>query len=150
MDLVSKRLILQKSRTTSPWGWGLVAPKLSSEPDWHSSCLLEGVKHGQILGGLIAACGLLCLVNCGGTGSGYEGGSSSSEGGSTIQVTPSSVSVLLGDSVTFAARDDSGEDVAVVWSVNGIPGGNSSEGIISKSGQYTAPGVLPASDAIQI
>ena len=65
-------------------------------------------------------------------------------------MTPGSVSVLLGDSVTFVARDDSGEDVAVVWSVNGIPGGNSTEGIISKSGQYTAPGVLPTSDTIQV
>lgn len=111
---------------------------------------LEGVRRGQTIAGLIAIWGLLCLVNCGGTGSGSEGGSSSSEGGSTIQVTPGSVSVLLGDSVTFAVRDGSGENVAVVWSANGIPGGNSTEGIISKSGQYTAPGILPASDAIQI
>ncbi len=125
-------------------------PNCPAAPDWHSSCLLEGVKHGRIIRGLIAVWALLCLANCGGTGSGPGGGSSSGDGDSTIQVTPGSVSVLLGDSVSFAARDGSGEDVAVVWSVNRIPGGDSTEGIVSKSGQYTAPDILPASETIQI
>jgi hypothetical protein len=65
-------------------------------------------------------------------------------------VSPNSVSVLLGDSVAFAARDASGNEVAVTWSVNGIVGGNSTEGTISKSGRYTAPNILPASETAQI
>jgi len=58
-------------------------------------------------------------------------------------VTPSTSSVLLGNSQLFKARVSGTTDIAVSWSVNGQPGGNS--GTIAPDGTYTAPANLPAS-----
>ena len=38
----------------------------------------------------------------------------------------------------------------VKWSVNGVPGGNSTVGTISAKGLYTAPGALPSSNMVHV
>lgn len=39
---------------------------------------------------------------------------------------------------------------AVVWSVNGVPGGNASIGTVSSTGLYTAPAVVPSPNAVTV
>lgn len=59
-----------------------------------------------------------------------------------IQVTPSQISVLPRQTQQFTANVPSiVGNTAVIWSVNGINGGNSSVGTISNTGFYIAPNI---------
>jgi hypothetical protein len=86
----------------------------------------------------------LVLAGCGSV----SGGSGQSK--ISVAITPSSTSVLLGDSVSFSATVSGSSDTAVNWSVNGIAGGNAQIGSISASGEYTAPQVLPSPASVTI
>jgi DNA-binding beta-propeller fold protein YncE len=71
-------------------------------------------------------------------------GCKSSPSTTTIAVSPTSATVLLGTSFQFLSSA-SGSNNAVQWSVNGVPNGNASFGMISPTGLYTAPASrLPA------
>jgi hypothetical protein len=67
----------------------------------------------------------------------------------TVNISPTSATVTLGGSQTFAATVTSAGKPAqgVTWSVNGAAGGNSTVGTISSAGAdsaiYTAPAVAP-------
>ena len=63
----------------------------------------------------------------------------------TVSVSPSSVSLSAGQSQTFTVTVSGAGNSKVNWLVNGIAGGNSSVGIISSSGSYTAPSPVPSS-----
>jgi hypothetical protein len=71
-----------------------------------------------------------------------------------VSVSPTSVSVLLGEPQTFTATvtDSTGNlaNTAVSWTVNGIAGGNATAGTISAGGIYTAPANLPASGPVTV
>ena len=56
----------------------------------------------------------------------------------------------MGNSQNFTAEVSNTTNINVTWSVNGVPGGNSTLGIISESGVYTAPADLPANATVQI
>jgi YD repeat-containing protein len=56
-----------------------------------------------------------------------------------VRVTPKTARALFGESVQFTADVISGADEGVLWSVNGIDGGNATLGTITASGLYTAP-----------
>ena len=58
-------------------------------------------------------------------------------------VSSSSSSVLLGNTQQLTATVTGTSNTAVTWSVNGVPGGNSTAGTISGAGLYTAPKDLP-------
>ena len=58
-------------------------------------------------------------------------------------VSSSSSSVLLGNTQQFTATVTGTSNGAVIWSVNGISGGNSTVGIVSSTGLYAAPQDLP-------
>ncbi len=60
-----------------------------------------------------------------------------------ISVSPSSVTVNLGQTQQFTATVSGTSNTAVTWTVNGTAGGSASTGTISASGLYTAPTVLP-------
>lgn len=60
-----------------------------------------------------------------------------------ISVTPSAITVLSGQSIQFAAAVVLTGDPSVVWSVDGIEGGNPLGGTITAAGFYTAPVLLP-------
>jgi len=60
------------------------------------------------------------------------------------------VSVLLGDTQTFAATVTNASDTGVTWSVNGVPGGISTTGTITAAGVYTAPADLPSPSIVQV
>jgi hypothetical protein len=61
----------------------------------------------------------------------------------TVAVTPSAASVLLGEPQRFTATVGDAANTAVIWNVDGIPGGNSTVGTIDAGGAYTAPADLP-------
>src|SRR5271166_6176021 len=91
---------------------------------------------------LYLAVSFLGLIGCGGGG----GGSQQIAPGSvtSVTVTPGTGQLRTGDSLTFTAQvEGTGQfSTSVTWSVNGINGGNSSNGTIV-GGQYTAPAVAP-------
>src|ERR1700693_3292927 len=58
----------------------------------------------------------------------------------TVAVSPLSATVIAGQSTQFAAPV-TGDTAGVVWSVNGIPGGNIIVGTIDSVGNYAAPHV---------
>jgi hypothetical protein len=68
----------------------------------------------------------------------------------TVTVTPTTGSVLLGNSQTLGATVTNTTDTSVTWSVNNIPGGSPSMGTITSLGVYTAPTDLPSPASIEV
>jgi hypothetical protein len=62
----------------------------------------------------------------------------------TVTVSPASKTLMPGASQQFKATVAGAANGAVVWMVNGVPGGTPSLGLISPGGLYTAP-ILPLS-----
>jgi hypothetical protein len=60
----------------------------------------------------------------------------------SVKVAPSVASVPLGDPQSFTATVSNTANTAVRWSVNGIPGGNTTVGTIDAGGVYMAPQIL--------
>jgi hypothetical protein len=67
-----------------------------------------------------------------------------------VTITPDTSSVLLGATLPFTANVSNTSDIAVSWSVNGIPGGSPQAGTITTAGVYNAPADLPANASVQI
>src|SRR5712691_1225733 len=67
-----------------------------------------------------------------------------------VAVTPANGSVVLGNQATFTATVTNTTDTAVSWSVNTVPGGNTTLGTISSAGVYTAPADLPSPATVQV
>ncbi len=87
----------------------------------------------------------LLLSGCGSV----SGGGSGSQPQPSITVSGAN-QVRLGGTVSFAATVSNLTNSAVTWQVNGVAGGNSTEGTISSSGVYTPPAVIPASNAVTV
>ncbi|MFZ0635718.1 MAG: hypothetical protein WA755_02670 [Candidatus Acidiferrales bacterium] len=88
------------------------------------------------------------LVGCAGLTGG--GGSSPPPPQIVVTISPTNVSVLLGDATVFTASASGTTNPSVTWSVNGIAGGNAQFGIISATGQYTAPQILPSAQTVTV
>jgi hypothetical protein len=67
-----------------------------------------------------------------------------------VTVTPTTGSVLLGNSQAFSAAVANTSDISVTWSVNGVAGGSAATGTISAAGVYTAPADLPLPTSVQV
>jgi hypothetical protein len=67
-----------------------------------------------------------------------------------VSVTPTSGSVLLGETLSFAATVSNTSNTAVTWSVNGVAGGSTQDGMISTDGIYTAPADLPLVGTVNV
>jgi hypothetical protein len=82
------------------------------------------------------------------------GGGSSSQllpsTGVTVTISPSTASLAIGATQQFTEQVTGTSNIAVTWSVNGIPGGNSTIGTISSSGLYAAPTTVSSSDIAAI
>jgi len=72
----------------------------------------------------------------------------------TVSVDPTSAQVLTTFGQGFTATVENASDATVSWSVNGIPGGNSTVGTVVDMGentsQYTAPATVPNPDTVQV
>src|SRR6185436_1647933 len=67
--------------------------------------------------------------------------------GVTVSVTPSSTTVRVMGAQAFAANV-SGAGGGVTWSVNDIPGGTGSIGVIDSTGFYQAPSSVPVPNIV--
>lgn len=63
----------------------------------------------------------------------------------SISVAPTAARVQVRHSQQFTANVSGTSRTAVIWSVNGIAGGNSAVGRVDSSGLYTAPSAVPGS-----
>src|SRR5579864_9345439 len=97
----------------------------------------------RIVTTLVLLLGLSLLSGCAGLG----GGSSKP---SPVEISPAIASVRAGDTLQFTAKVSGTMNQSVVWSVNGIVGGNATDGMISATGKYTAPATLPNPNSISI
>jgi serine protease len=68
----------------------------------------------------------------------------------TVAVTPATASVQTGGMRTFTAAVTNSSNTAVTWSVNGVAGGNSTVGMISTAGVYTAPTTVPSPATVTV
>jgi hypothetical protein len=109
---------------------------------------------------------LSLLYGCGAVSKGNPPSSQSSSLSSSIVVTPATAQIRAGDRQQFSARarsvssgvsnasqPPSGAGLrtpAVIWSVNGIPGGNASVGTIDAQGLYIAPATLPNPKSVNV
>jgi hypothetical protein len=115
----------------------------------HRDCGLYSPKNWGI-----AALAILCLfhiISCGASGS-VSSKSPPPVAVSSVSVNPSSAQVYTGQNQSFTAQvtGTGTYSSAVTWSVNGVTGGNSSEGTISSNGEYTAPATPPNPNNITI
>ena len=70
--------------------------------------------------------------------------------GIKVTVTPATVNLMLGVTQQFTATVTGTTDTRVLWAVGGIAGGNKTLGIISTSGLYTPPVVLPNPSSVTV
>ncbi len=97
--------------------------------------------------GLVLA---LILVHVSCTGSTKSSGTATPPPQVTVSVTPTAANVRAGAGQPFSAAVTGTTNQSVIWSVNGIVGGNATAGLISNTGLYTAPGTLPNQNTITI
>ncbi|MCU1263927.1 MAG: hypothetical protein JWM21_245 [Acidobacteria bacterium] len=67
-----------------------------------------------------------------------------------VVVTPASANLLAGASQQYQATVSGTANLAVIWMVNGKPGGDGGVGTITGQGLYTAPGVMPVGNSVTI
>jgi len=67
-----------------------------------------------------------------------------------VAVCPASIQVITGRQQSVTASVANTTDSTVTWSVNNIPGGNSTVGTISSDGSYTAPSNVPTPATVTI
>lgn len=90
------------------------------------------------------------LVGCSGASSSTQGGNSGgTPAGVTLTLSPSTATVVVGQSAAFQAMVTGSTNTAVTWQVNGVVGGNSAVGTIS-SGVYTAPATVPSPATVTV
>ena len=65
-------------------------------------------------------------------------------------MTPPSATVTVGGTEQFSATITGATNTSVSWTVNGVPGGNSSDGTITSTGLYSAPSTVPLRAAVQV
>jgi hypothetical protein len=61
----------------------------------------------------------------------------------SVSISPATASLQVNQSQQFTASISGTGNTAVIWQVNGIPGGTSALGTITTNGLYTAPSAVP-------
>ena len=97
--------------------------------------------------GLVLA---LILVHVSCTGTTKSPGGSTPPVQITVSVTPTAANVRAGAGQPFTATVSGTTNHGVTWSVNGVAGGSATVGLITDTGLYTAPAVLPNANTITI
>src|SRR5439155_983529 len=67
-----------------------------------------------------------------------------------ISISPTSASIQAGQSQQFTATVQNANNTTVTWQVNGATGGNATFGMISSSGLYTTPPVVPNPSTVSV
>jgi uncharacterized protein (DUF1800 family) len=67
-----------------------------------------------------------------------------------VAVSPATAAVRVGGTQIFTATVSGGSNNNVTWSVNGVAGGNGTNGSIDSSGTYRAPANLPTPNTISV
>ena len=67
-----------------------------------------------------------------------------------VSVSPNPANVRASSSQQFTATVTGSSNSAITWSVNNVGGGNSANGTINSSGNYTAPDTLPNPNTVTI
>jgi hypothetical protein len=103
---------------------------------------------------LLLALGLLGLQGCSSLGTGLvtqtPAPSPIPPETIVVTVTPSSATVILGNTQAFSATVTNASETTVAWTVNGVEGGSGALGTISATGMYTAPANLPVPATLKI
>jgi IPT/TIG domain len=113
----------------------------STDPRWNDSDLHN---LGSITGSefeAVDASGLMVDPNS---------GQALQAAATSVTVSPSSVSVQVSGTQQFTATVTNATSQGVVWSVNGVTGGNATVGLINTSGLYTAPAAVPSGGTVTI
>ncbi len=125
----------------------------SRETSWRAARIAEYALAGRIRRICFCA-GLLTagawILGCGGGGAGFAEPPPTPPPSISVSVTPTSGTVILGNTQAFTATVTNTNDKAVAWSVNGVARGNATTGTITSAGVYTAPADLPLPAEVQI
>jgi hypothetical protein len=70
--------------------------------------------------------------------------------GVAVSVSPTSEMMQTNASQQFTATVTGSSNTAVTWEVNGVVGGNSTTGMVSPWGVYTAPAAVPSPSAVTV
>jgi hypothetical protein len=116
---------------------------LSGAPDdrWNNDDLH---KLGQIQGSDFEAVDVSSLMIDPNSGQAKQAGTV------YVTVSPAAASVPVNGTQQFTASVTNATSQTVNWTVNGAPGGNSTVGLVSTTGYYTAPPVAPAGGSVTV
>src|SRR5208282_5867444 len=96
---------------------------------------MNAVTSERICGCFLSLAIAFTLAGC----QGVNNASASPSSAVSVSLNQTSVSIAISTTAQFTATVQNTTNTAVTWSVDGVAGGNSSEGTISASGLYTAP-----------
>ncbi len=127
-----KRLVSLRNRILLPFGVTIVGMFFGglSRTKKRRGYLVIGMALLVALSGFMIACG--------------GGGSTTPPPPAVrVQISPTSAILFTGQPQQFSATVTGTTNTGVNWLVNGVAGGNSTNGTIDTSGLYTAPGTAP-------
>lgn len=114
----------------------------------------------RIMHSLVILLALSLLHGCDAVGRSSSSSSQTSKPSQSLSVTvaPLAVEIRAGDAEQFSATVSGSVSATfgyatnkkVIWSINGIPGGNAAVGTISVNGLYTSPSTLPTPNAVEV
>jgi len=81
---------------------------------------------------------------------GCGGSKTPTPAGVAITISPTTASVAGATTQQFTATVTGSTNTAVTWQVNGVAGGDATNGTISATGLYTAPPVLPTTTTVAV
>jgi hypothetical protein len=90
------------------------------------------------------------LAGCAGGTSSNSKGNGGNGPNISASVSPTGLSIRLGQTQQFTATVTGSSNQTVTWFVNSISGGNSTVGAISASGMYQAPAALPSPASVTV
>ena len=82
------------------------------------------------------------LAGCSGLTSAGQNGGGGNSSGVNVTLSPTSATLVVGQSAAFQATVTGSTNTSVTWEVNGVTGGNSTVGTVA-TGVYTAPAAVP-------
>lgn len=87
---------------------------------------------------------------CSSSSNSSSSGTSTTPPASAVTISPKTATVSRGATQQYAAAVLGSSDQSVTWEVNGIRGGSSAFGLITKDGIYIAPATVPSSPAVTV